>query len=94
MRDETGRSRSSKLKAQNYQKYSKNNLPIVSIGKHFTQNASYWKTTIKDIRSMDSGKGKALVNAFLDQPMHVSGITGTSDTTLRKRYSGKFTEFY
>lgn len=94
MRDETGRSHESKLKAQNYQKYSKDNLPIISIGKHYIMNAKYWKDTMKDIKAMDHGKAKAYVNAFLDQPMHISGITGTSDTTFRKRISGKFTELY
>ena len=94
MRDETGRSRSAKLKAQNYQKYSKDNLPFVSIAKHYTTNAKYWKDTMKDIKKMDHGKAKAYANAFLDQPMHISGFTGTSDTTLRKRMSGKFTEWY
>ncbi len=94
MRDETGRSYKAKLKAQNYQKYSKDNLPIVSIAKHYTTNAKYWKDTMKDIKAMDHGKAKAYVNAILDQPMHISGITGTSDTTLRKRMSGQFTEWY
>lgn len=82
-----------KLKEQNYQRYSKSNLPGVAIGKHFVDNAKYWKKTIPEIGQSEH-KVKSFVNAYLDQPLHVSGLTGTADTTLRKRLTGKFKEFY
>lgn len=87
------KSHKEKLQAQNYQRYGLKNPAFLSVGKHYVTNAKYWKEAATTIRASDK-KGRAFVNAFLDQPMHISGITGTSDTTLRKRLNGEFTEWY
>lgn len=88
-----GKSHKEKLQAQNYQRYGLKNPAFLAVGKHYITNAKYWGKAIGTIAASDK-KGKAFVDAFLDQPMHISGFTGTSDTTLRKRLNGEFTEWY
>ena len=84
------------LEDQNYKRYGKGNLPGQGLVKHYVDNAKYWKNTMKDIDSTSgfSNRAKKFANAFLDQPMTLTGITGTAETTLRKRLSGQSYELY
>ena len=90
------KSREEKLAAQNYQKYGKGNLPGQGIARHYVNNAKYWKQSMSDIKQTSGAmnKAKKYVNAILDQPMTLSGFTGTSETTLRKRLKGQSYEWY
>lgn len=84
------------LEEQNYKRYGKDNLPGQGIVKHYVDNAKYWKSTMKDIDHTPGfgNRAKKFANAFLDQPMTLTGFTGTSETTLRKRLSGQSYEIY
>ena len=91
-----GLSRKEKLASQNYQKYGKGNLPGQGIVRHYVNNAKYWKQAMSDIKQTKGAlnRAKKYVNAYLDQPMTLSGFTGIADTTLRKRFSGQSYELY
>lgn len=80
----------------NYKRYGKDNLSGYGIVKHYVDNANYWKSTMKDIGQTPGfgNRAKKFANAFLDQPMTLTGLTGTSETTLRKRLSGQSYEIY
>lgn len=84
------------MEEQNYKRYGKDNLPGQGIVKHYVDNANYWKSTMKDIDQTPGfgNRAKKFANAFLDQPMTLTGLTGTSETTLRKRLSGQSYEIY
>lgn len=90
-----GRSRSEKLAAQNYQRYSKENLPFQGVIRHYVNNAKYWKNSISEIKNLPVAyRGKEFAEAILDQPIILSGFTGTSEVTLRDRLTGKSYEWY
>lgn len=83
------------LKAQGYKRYGKGNIPGQGVYEHYKNQAEYYKKVRKKNKKL-RGKAriKANYNAYLDAPMRISGITGTANTTLRKRLRGQSYELF